>query len=360
MRGDDERQGSVFSYISAEARVPDDHPLRPIREIADAALERLSPEFDGLYSRVGRPSIAPERLLRALLLQCFYTIRSERLLMEQLDYNLLFRWFVGLNMDDPIWNVTVFSKNRDRLLAGGIAKLFLEQVVAEARERKLTSDEHFSVDGTLIEAWAGQKSFRKKDDDGRSSGGPKNPTVNFHGQARKNDTHQSTTDPDARLFRKGPGKESKLAYMGHIVIENRNGLVVGCGVTKASGTAEREAAADLLANIPRSNRATVGADKGYDSRSFVRTMRELGVAPHVAQNTSNRSSAIDGRTTRHPGYAISQVIRKTVEHPFGWLKTVGNMRKTRHRGTRLVDWVFALEMAAYNLVRIRNLTEATA
>ena len=360
MRGDDQRQGAMFSYISAEARVPDDHPLRPIREMADAALARLSPEFDALYSRLGRPSIPPERLLRALLLQCFYTIRSERLLMEQLNYNMLFRWFVGMNMDDPIWNVTVFSKNRDRLLAGGIAKLFLEQVVAEARERKLTSDEHFSVDGTLIEAWAGQKSFRKKDDDDRPpSGGPKNPTVNFHGQTRRNDTHQSTTDPEARLFRKG-GKESKLSYMGHVAIENRNGLVVGCEVTQATGTAEREAAVNLLADIPRKNRATVGADKGYDSRAFVRQMRELGVVPHVAQNTSNRSSAIDQRTTRHAGYAVSQVVRKIVEHPFGWLKTVGNMRKTRHRGRRLVDWIFALEMAAYNLVRIRNLTEAIA
>jgi transposase len=360
MRGDDERQGAMFSYISAEARVPMDHPLRPIREMADAALARLSPDFDALYSRVGRPSIAPERLLRALLLQCFYTIRSERLLMEQLNYNMLFRWFVGLNMDDPIWNVTVFSKNRDRLLAGGIARLFLEQVVAEARERNLTSDEHFSVDGTLIEAWAGQKTFRKKDDDDPQAGGPKNPTVNFHGERRSNKTHQSTTDPDARLFRKSRGKESKLAYMGHVVIENRNGLVVGCEVTKATGTAEREAAERLLADIPRNQRITVGADKGYDSRAFVKAMRELGVVPHVAQNTTNRSSAIDARTTRHAGYAVSQVIRKIVEHPFGWLKTVGNMRKTRHRGRRLVDWVFAFEMAAYNLVRIRNLAEASA
>jgi transposase len=316
----------------------------------------LSPEFDKLYSRVGRPSIAPERLLRALLLQCFYTIRSERLLMEQLDYNLLFRWFVGLNMDDRVWDATVFSKNRDRLLDGGIAKLFFEQVVAQAQNLVLTSDEHFSVDGTMIEAWAGQKSFKEKETKGPRGGGPKNPTVNFHGQKRRNDTHESTTDPDSRLYRKGRGKESKLAYLGHIVMENRHGLVVGCAVTQATGTAEREAAEMLMADIPRDNRATVGGDKGYDSRRFVRAMRELGVTPHVAQNTSNRSSAIDARTTRHPGYAISQILRKAVEHPFGWMKTVGNLRKTRHRGARLVDWFLALEMAAYNLVRIRNLT----
>jgi transposase len=360
MRGGDDVQGAVFSYISPEARVPKDHPLRPIRELADAALRRLSPEFEKLYSKLGRPSIPPERLLRALLLQCFYTIRSERLLMEQLDYNLLFRWFVGLNMDDPIWNVTVFSKNRDRLLEGGIARLFLEEVVAQARELRLTSDEHFSVDGTLVEAWAGQKSFKPKDGGEPPQGGPKNPTVNFHGQKRRNDTHQSTTDPEARLYRKSDGKESKLAYLGHVVIENRNGIVVGCGVTQATGTAEREAAADLMAEIPRKLRATVGGDKGYDSRAFVETMREMGVTPHVAQNTSNRKSAIDDRTTRHSGYAVSQITRKIVEHPFGWIKTVGNLRKTRHRGRRLVDWLFTLGMAAYNLVRIRNLTRVTA
>jgi transposase len=360
MRGGDESQGGMFSYISAEARVPSDHPLRPIRAMADAALARLSPEFSKLYSSIGRPSIAPERLLRALLLQCFYSIRSERLLMEQLDYNLLFRWFVGLNMDDQIWNVTVFSKNRDRLVDGGIARLFLEQVIAEARERKLTSDEHFSVDGTLIEAWAGQKSFKSKDDSEPPSGGPKNPTVSFHGQKRSNQTHQSTTDPEARLFRKGLGKESKLSYMGHVVIENRNGLVVGCEVTQALGTAERDAAVRLMSDVPRSMRATVGADKGYDTRAFVANMRAIGVTPHVAQNTSNRSSAINGRTTRHPGYAVSQVLRKIVEHPFGWLKTVGNFRKTRHKGTSVVDWMFSLGMAAYNLVRIRNLTQEVA
>lgn len=358
MRGGDERQGAMFSYISPEARVPKDHPLRAIREMADAALASLSPEFDKLYSRLGRPSIPPERLLRALLLQCFYTIRSERLLMEQLEYNLLFRWFVGLNMDDRVWNVTVFSKNRDRLLDGGIARLFFEQVVAQAQDRSLTSDEHFSVDGTLIEAWAGQKSFKEKDSKRPRGGGPKNPTVNFHGQKRRNDTHQSTTDPQARLYRKGRGKESKLSYLGHVVMENRNGLVVGCTVTQATGTGEREAAEAMMGEVPRRNRATLGGDKGYDTRQFVETMRELGVTPHVAQNTTNRSSAIDGRTTRHPGYAVSQIIRKAVEHPFGWMKTVGNLRKTRHRGQRLVDWFLALEMAAYNLIRIRNLTTA--
>jgi IS5 family transposase len=280
--------------------------------------------------------------------------------MEQLDYNLLFRWFVGLNMDDTMWNVTVFSKNRDRLLDGGIARLFLEEVVAQARELALTSDEHFSVDGTLIEAWAGQKSFKKKGGGEPPEGGPRNPTVNFHGEKRRNDTHQSTTDPQARLYRKSNGMESKLVYMGHVVMENRHGLVVGCGVTQATGTAEREAAEALMAEIPRSNRATVGGDKGYDSRAFVKAMRMQGVTPHVAQNTTNRSSAIDGRTTRYSGYAVSQVIRKAVEHPFGWIKTVGNLRKTRHRGTKLVDWVFVLGMAAYNLIRIRNLTMETA
>jgi transposase len=361
MRGDEEDSGDVFSYISAAARVPKDHPLRPIREMADAALRQLSPEFDHLYSRVGRPSIPPERLLRALLIQCLYTIRSERMLMEQLDYNMLFRWFVGLNMDDAIWDVSVFSKNRDRLLEGGIAKLFLEQVVAQAQERNLTSDEHFSVDGTLIEAWAGQKSFKKK---GRreppEGGGPKNPTVDFRGEKRRNDTHQSTTDPESRLFRKARGHESKLAYLGHVVMENRHGLVVGCTVTQASGTGERDAAEVLMADIPRRNRATLGADKGYDTAAFVKAMRRLGVTPHVAQNTTSRSSAIDLRTTRHPGYEISQIIRKAVEHPFGWLKTVGNLRKTRHRGRRLVDWMFTFGMAAYNLVRIRNLTMVTS
>jgi transposase len=360
MRGGDDIQGAVFSYVSPEARIPKDHPLRRIRDLADDALRRLSPEFDRLYSKVGRPSIPPERLLRALLLQCFYTIRSERLLMEELDYNLLFRWFVGLNMDDPMWNVTVFSKNRDRLLEGGIARLFLEEVVAQARELALTSDEHFSVDGTLIEAWAGQKSFKKKGRKGPPADGPRNPTVNFHGESRQNDTHQSTTDPQARMYRKSKGKEAKLVYMGHVVMENRHGLVVGCEVTLATGTAEREAAEALLAEIPRSNRATVGGDKGYDTRAFVKAMRTIGVTPHVAQNTTNRASAIDSRTTRHPGYGVSQVIRKAVEHPFGWIKTVGNLRKTRHRGRRLVDWVFALGMAAYNLIRIRNLTLGTA
>jgi transposase len=360
MRGEDDVQGAVFSYVSPEARIPKDHPLRRIWELTDDSLRRLSPEFDRLYSKIGRPSIAPERLLRASLLQYLYTIRSERLLMEQLDYNLLFRWFVGLNMDDPIWDVTVFSKNRDRLLGGDIARLFLEQVVAQAGELGLTSDEHFSVDGTLLEAWAGQKSFKKKDGGKPPEGGPKNPTVNFHGEKRRNETHQSTTDPQARLYRKSNGHESKLVYMGHVVMENRNGLVVGCGVTQATGTGERDAAAALMADVPRSNRATVGADKGYDTRGFVKAMRMQGVTPHVAQNTTNRTSAIDNRTTRHAGYAISQIIRKAVEHPFGWIKTVGNLRKTRHRGTKLVDWMFTFGMAAYNLIRIRNLTRAVA
>jgi transposase len=318
MRGDDEDQGPVFSYIMPAQRVPSDHPLRPIRKMTDDALKSLSSEFDRLYSKVGRPSIPPERLLRALLLQCFYGIRSERLLMEQLDYNLLFRWFVGLNMDDKIWDPTVFSKNRDRLLEGRIALRFLEEVAAQAREAGLTSDEHFSVDGTLIEAWAGQKSFKAKDgsdDEGGSRGG-RNPDVNFKGKERRNDTHQSTTDPQARLYRKASGHEAKLSYLGHVVIENRHALVMGCEVTEALGQhMEREAGIRLMSEVPRNASATVGGDRAYDTGSFVEAMRAQGVTPHVAQNNTARRSAIDGRTTRHPGYAISHVRMRLLTSP---------------------------------------------
>jgi transposase len=361
MRGDEADQGPVFSYISAAQRVPADHPLRPIRKMTDEALKALSPEFDRLYSKVGRPSIPPERLLRALLLQCFYGIRSERLLMEQLDYNLLFRWFVGLNMDSEIWDVTVFSKNRDRLLEGQIAQRLLEQVVAQAKEAGLTSDEHFSVDGTLLEAWASQKSFKQKDgsDGDGSSGGGRNPEVDFRGKKRRNDTHESTTDPQSRLYRKASGHEAKLAYLGHVVIENRHALVVGCEVTQATGTAEREAAVRLMGDVPRLAKATVGADRGYDSAAFVSAMREQGITPHVAQHTTNRSSRIDGRTTRHPGYQASQILRKLVEHPFAWLKSVAGLWQVKHRGRAKVGMVFSLNMAAYNLTRMRNLLAVT-
>jgi transposase len=344
MRGDDpEPQGSMWSYVPMERRIPADHPLRRMRPLVDAVLRELSPQFDGLYSRVGRPSIAPEKLLRTLLLQVLYTVRSERLLMEQLDYNLLFRWFVGLEMDDPIWDPTVFTKNRQRLLTGDIAQAFFDRVVAQARQQGLLSDEHFTVDGTLVEAWAGLKSFQRLGETAEPPDDPGNPTVNFHGERRSNATHGSTTDPDARLARKGNSHEAKLAYTGHGLMENRNGLAVGGRVLRASGHAERAAALELLGAVSSSHRATVGADKGYDTRDFIDAVRLLRITPHVAQNTTKRRSAIDARTTRHVGYALSQQRRKRVEEIFGWLKTVGLMRKTRHRGVRRV-------------VRIRNLT----
>ena len=355
MRGDDrEEQGAMWSYVPMEQRIPADHPLRPLRSLVDAALRELSPRFAELYSRVGRPSIAPEKLLRALLLQVLYTIRSERLLMEQLDYNLLFRWFVGLEMDDPVWNATVFTKNRERLLAGYIARAFFDQVVAQARERGLLSDEHFTVDGTLVEAWAGLKSFKRKDAPPAPPDDPGNPTVNFHGERRSNATHASTTDPDARLFRKGRGREAKLCHMGHLLMENRNGLIVDALVTPATGTAEREAAEAMLGRQAGRHRASLGADKGYDAASFVTRVRALNVTPHIARNTTRRS-AIDGRTTRHSGYAVSQRTRKRIEEAFGWIKTVGGLRKTRHRGTARVGWLFTLTATACNLVRLPKL-----
>jgi len=356
MRGDDLQQASLFSYISPEERVPQDHPLRPIREMCDGALERLSPEFERLYSRTGRPSIAPEKLLRALLLQALYTVRSERLLMEQLNYNLLFRWFVGLGPDDAVWVPTVFTKNRDRLLEGDIARLFFEEVVAEAIDRGLMSDEHFTVDGTLIEAWAGLKSFRRKGSkSAKSPDDPSNPTVNFHGERRRNATHASTTDPQALLYRKGARREAKLCYQGHVLMENRHGLAVDGCLTPANGYGERAAALEMVGPVARPRRITLAADKGYDSRDFVGALRLLQVTPHVAQNTANRSSAIDGRTTSHAGYEVSQQKRKLVEEIFGWLKTTGMLRKARHRGTDRVSWMFVFGVAVYNLIRIRNL-----
>ena len=360
MRGDEPNQGGMWSYIPLEQRIPEDHPLRPIRQMVDRVLREMSPEFDGLYSKVGRPSIAPEKLLRALLLQVLYTIRSERMLMEQLDYNLLFRWFVGLEADDPIWVPTVFSKNRERLLGGEIAQSFFKKVLVLAGERHLLSTEHFTVDGTLIEAWASQKSFRPKDEnEPKPPSGGSNPAVDFRGQKRKNDTHQSTTDPDARLFRKGDSVGARLCYMGHALMENRSGLVVGARVSHAAGSAEREVAQELIRRVPGGSTITVGADKAYDARGFVESLRALGATPHVAQNTTKRSSAIDGRTTRHDGYQVSQRRRKLIEQVFGWIKTVGGMRKARHRGVPLVQWMFVFTAAAYNLVRIRNLVQET-
>ena len=316
--------------------------------MVNEALQALSREFDRMYSDMGRPSIAPEKLLRALLLQILYTIRSERMLMEQLDYNLLFRWFVGLNMDDRVWDATVFSKNRDRMLQSEVARLFFQAVVEQARLMGLMSDEHFSVDGTLIEAWASQKSFQRKDDkdSGCDSG---NSGVDFHGEHRTNDTHESKTDPDARLYKKGKGKEAKLCYAGHVIMENRNGLAMDGQLTKATGTAERDAALDMLSDAADEHRKTVGTDKAYDTQNFVEQTRAMNVTPHVTQNTKGRRSAIDGRTTRHEGYRISLRCRPRIEEIFGWLKTVGGQRKTRFRGERLVGWMFDLSLASLQL-----------
>ena len=361
MRGDDLRDDGLFSYISLEQRIPPEHPLRRLRRLVDPLLKALSPRFSQMYSRVGRPSIAPEKLLRALLLQGLYSIRSERLLVEQLDYNLLFRWFVGLSMDAEVWDATVYSKNRERLLAADIAEAFFQQVVEVAGQHGLLSDEHFTVDGTLIEAWAGQKSFKSKARVEPPAGGDRgNPTVSFRGEERSNHTHQSSTDAEARLFKKSQGQEAKLSYLGHLLTENRHGLAVAARVTLATGRAEREAALEMVETIPGVHRVTLGADKNYDTRDFVREIRWRRVTPHVAQNNTNRRSAIDQRTTRHPGYALSQKKRQRVEEIFGWMKTIGLMRKVRHRGRKRVEWMFTWMAALYNLVRIRNLMAATA
>jgi transposase len=361
MRGPDHQQSAMFSYLSPEQRVPSDHPLRAVRQMADTILAQLSQVFAKMYSDIGRRSIPPEKLLRALLLQVLYTVRSERMLMEQLEYNLLFRWFVGLNMDEPVWDVTVFTKNRERLLKGDIARKFFEQVLKQAQALDLMSDEHFTVDGTLLEACAGLKSFKRADGaEAAPADEAGNPTVDFHGEKRSNQTHQSTTDPDAMLARKGAGKEAKLSYSGHVLMDNRNGLVAEVEVLQANGTAERDAALVMIEKIPGDQPVTVGADKAYDTKDFVKETRNMNVTPHVAQNNKGRASAIDGRTTRHPGYAVSQQKRKRVEEIFGWMKTVGGMRKLRHRGLQLVGWMFTFAAAAYNLVRIRNLATASA
>jgi transposase len=356
MRGADHQQSGMFSYISAERRVPKDHPLRAIRAMVDMALRNMGPQFEAMYAKVGRPSIAPERLLRALLLQVLYTVRSERMLMEQLDYNLLFRWFVGMNIDDPVWDVTVFTKNRERLLAAGVAQTLFAEVLAQARGQGLLSTEHFTVDGTLIEAWASHKSFKRKDgSDQQPPDDPGNPSVDFHGERRSNATHQSTTDPQARLARKGAGKEAKLSYAGHVLMENRNGIAVNGCVTMAQGRAEPQAALVMVEAIAGQHRITLGADKAYDSKDFVQELRDHQVTPHVARK---RTSIIDERTTRHRGYVISQQKRKRIEEIFGWLKTVAGLRKTRHRGVARVRWMFTFALAAYNLVRMRNLAAA--
>jgi transposase len=362
MRGDDPKHDQMFSYVTPEQRVRRDHPLRPIRQMTDAALARLSPRFDRLYSTTGRPSIPPEKLLRALLLQFLYSIRSERLLMEELEYSILYRWFVGLSLDDPVWDATTFTKNRDRLLDGDVADAFFGEVLAAIKRDGLLSDEHFTVDGTLLEAWASHKSFKPRGATGKPPDDPKNPTVSFHGERRRNDTHQSTTDPDARLFKKAVGREAKLGYLGHLLTENRHGLIVDTAVTAATGTGERDAAILMLGELPlTSRRITVGADKLYDTRAWINAVRTMHVTPHVTQNTGRPGgSAIDRRTVRHAGYGVSQRKRKLVEQAFGWMKTVGLLRKLRHRGGRLVDWIFTLGAAAYNLVRWRNLVAQPA
>lgn len=361
MRGGDERTGALFSYVDLEARVRGDHPLRVIREIVNVALAALEKEFSALYSPIGRPSIPPEKLLRAMLLQAFYSIRSERLLMERLEYDLLFRWFVGIGVDDGAWDHSVFSKNRDRLLEGDIAAKFLAAVLAQPRVKKLLSTEHFSVDGTLIEAWASMKSVKPRDgSDEPPAGGGRNREADFHGQKRSNATHGSTTDPDARLYKKGQGKEAKLCFMGHGLMENCHGLLVDACLTHADGHAERVAALHMIepyADRPRA--ITLGADKGYDAQDFVNELRSMMVTPHVAQNTSGRSSAIDGRTTRHGGYAVSLRIRKRIEETFGWIKTIAGQAKTRFRGLDRVGWAFTFSAAAYNLVRLPKLLAQT-
>jgi transposase len=357
MRGDDQQlQSGMFSYVSLEERVPQDHPLRAIRKLVDQVLKGMSKEFDRLYSEVGRPSIPPERLLRALLLQVFYSIRSERLLMEQLNYNLLFRWFVGLEIDDQVWDATVYTKNRDRLLNQEVAQSFFVQVKEQAAGLK--SDEHFTVDGTLIEAWASHKSFQRKD---QGDGGP-DTGKNFHGQKRRNDTHASKTDPESRLYKKATGQPAQLCYLGHTVVENRNGLVVAAMATQADGTAERDAGLLMVAELTkrRTRRITLGADKAYDTKDFVDTVRELGATPHVTQNNTNRRSAIDERTTRHDGYRVSLSKRWLVEKPFGWMKQIGGLRKVKLRGLANVEWLFVFGCAAYNLLRIPKLREQCA
>ena len=361
MRGGDVRTGELFSYVDLEARVRKDHPLRAIRQIVNEALVLLEQDFAALYSPIGRPSIAPEKLLRAMLLQAFYSIRSERLLMERLEYDLLFRWFVDIGIDDPAWDHSVFSKNRDRLLDADIAAKFLGAILSHPKVKRLLSTDHFSVDGTLIEAWASMKSFKPKDgSDKPPSESGRNAEADFHGEKRSNETHASTADPDAKLYRKGKGKEAKLSFMGHGLMENRHGLLVNAYLTEATGYAERIAALHMIEPFSdRPQAITLGADKAYDTKDFVRDLRSMKVTPHVAQNVNGRRSAIDGRTTRHPGYKVSLRIRKRIEEAFGWIKTVAGQDKTKFRGRDRVGWAFTFAAAAYNLVRLPKLmTEA--
>src|ERR1700678_1780926 len=361
MRGSDQDQSAMYSYLSPEERVRKDHPLRGIREQTEEIFLRMSPLCDAMYAEGGRPSIAPEKLLRAQLLQMLYSVRSERLLMEEIDYSILFRWFVGLNLDDAVWDATTFTKNRDRLLEAAVAKEFLAQVVERARGAHLISDEHFTVDGTLLEAWASLKSFRPKDSKQDPPEDPGNPTVDFHGQTRSNQTHESTTDGDAKLARKGAGKEGKLSYSGNLLIENRNGLIVNAELLEANGRAERDAALRMLEQLPGDQRLTVGGDKGFDTAEFVAECRHMNVTPHVAQKEKRPGgSAIDERTTRHGGYAISQRKRKRIEECFGWMKDIALLRKLKHRGLNKVGWIFSFAAAAYNLVRLRKLIPAAA
>lgn len=359
MRGSDVTTGSLFSYVDLEERIPAAHPLRTIRSLVNDVLASLDAEFAALYEATGRASIAPERLLRASLLQAFYSVRSERQLMEQIDYNLLFRWFVGLGVDDPVWDHSSFSKNRDRLLDADVAAKFLAAVLRHPKVRGLLSDEHFSVDGTLVEAFASIKSFRAKDGSDEPPSPGRNGERDFHKEKRSNATHASTTDPDAKLYRKGDNQAARLCYMGHALMENRHGLVVNATLTEASGTAERQAALAMIARYsPGSRRLTLGTDRGFDTRGFVTALRAFNVVPHVAQNTANRASAIDRRTTRHPGYRASQTIRKRIEESFAWVKTIAGLRKTRYRGTGRVAFHFTFAMAAYNLIRMPKLLAA--
>jgi transposase len=361
LRGSDERTGSLFSYVDIEARVGRDHPLRTIRLVVNDTLATMERDFAALYSGIGRPSIAPEKLLRATLLQAFYSVRSERQLMERLEFDLLFRWFVGIGVDEPVWDHSTFSKNRDRLLEGAVAARFLSTLIAHPKVKRLLSTEHFSVDGTLVQAWASMKSFKAIDgaDEPPPPTGGRNAETNFRGETRSNATHASTTDPDAKLYRKGPGMEARLAFLGHALMENRSGLIVDACLTPANGHAERIAALAMIE--PRADRPvalTLGADKGYDAADFVNELRSMNVRPHVARNTTRRSSAVDARTTRHPGYIASQRIRKRIEEAFGWMKTVGGMRRPMIRGADRVGWAFTFAAAAYNLVRLSKLLAA--
>jgi transposase len=366
MRGQDDGSEGLFSYVRLEERIPADHPLRPVKALADEALGALSRRFDGLYSSVGRPSIPPEMLLRGTLLQAFFSVRSERMLMEQINYNLLFRWFVGLPMDAEVWHPTVFTHNRDRLMEADVAREFLAALLALPQVRKLLSNEHFSVDGTLIDAWASMKSFRPKDGSGEPPSPGRNGERNFHNEKRSNATHASTTDPDARLYRKAAGRESRLCFMGHVLMENRNGLAVDAALTHATGTAEREAALGMLDRRGRHRRITLGADKAYDVTAFVEDLRDRKVTPHIVINGAvsklgvTRKTAVDGRTTRHAGYTISQACRKRIEEVFGWIKAQAGFAKVKLRGRARAESVFTFAVAAYNLIRIPKLLPAAA